>query len=64
VPHSAHDLKALNLIALALTGAGQAEKGDRTFKEALDLYPQLYPATKNFAMHEFNLKRFGEAGTH
>lgn len=63
VQHSPHDLKTLNLHALALTGARQTERGNKTFKEALDIDPRLYPARKNLAIHEFNRKRFGEAGT-
>ncbi len=55
------NLNALNLLGIALTGAGQPQKAAATFKQALTVDPHFYPARKNLAINEFDLKHFGEA---
>jgi len=56
-----HNLNALNLLGIALTGAGQPQKAAAPFKQALIVDPHFYPARKNLAINEFDLKHFGEA---
>jgi len=58
------NLKALNLLGIALTGAGQIEQANREFKKALRLNPRFIPALKNLAINELTLKRTAEAKTH
>src|ERR1700693_5251126 len=58
---SPHDLKSLNLLGIALTGAGRRDQPNETFKAALDVDPHFYPARKNLAINEFDRKRFAEA---
>jgi tetratricopeptide (TPR) repeat protein len=56
-----YNLNALNLLGIALTGAGQRQKAAATFKQALVVNPHFYPARKNLAINEFDLNRFPEA---
>lgn len=56
-----HNLNAINLLGIALTGAGQPQKAAATFKQALVVDPHFYPARKNLAISEFDLKRLAEA---
>src|SRR5438876_6344420 len=58
------DLKALNLLGIALTGAGRAGQGDARFREALRVDPNFYPALKNLAINEFNGGRLSDAERH
>ncbi len=58
---SPDNLKVLNLLGIALTGAGHIDKANQTFQRALDLDPHFYPARKNLAINEFDRKRFTEA---
>jgi tetratricopeptide (TPR) repeat protein len=55
------NLNALNLLGIALTGAGQPQKAAATFKQALVIDPHFYPARKNLAINQFDLKRVAEA---
>ncbi len=59
-----HSLKALNLLGIALTGAGQVEKANSEFKKALELNPRFYPAIENLAINELALGRTAEAKIH
>ena len=59
--HQPHNLNALNLLGIALTGAGQPQKAAAPFQQALIVDPHFYPARKNLAINEFDLKHFGEA---
>jgi tetratricopeptide (TPR) repeat protein len=61
VAQSPQDLKALNLLGIALTGAGQIEKANTRFRQALKLNPGFYPAWKNLAINEFTLNHLAEA---
>ena len=55
------NLNALNLLGIALTGAGQPQQAAAKFKQALAVNPRFYPARKNLAINEFDMKRFAEA---
>ena len=58
---SPNDLKALNLLGIALTESAQTKEADIRFQEALSIDPRFYPARKNLAINEFDEKRFKEA---
>ncbi|MGA8028025.1 MAG: tetratricopeptide repeat protein [Bryobacteraceae bacterium] len=55
------DLKALNLMGLALTGKGSTAEANRTFEKALEIDPNFYPARKNLAINELRLKQLAES---
>jgi tetratricopeptide (TPR) repeat protein len=61
---SPRDLRALNLLGIALTESGQIEKANRQFKKALKYDPHFYPALKNLAINELNAKKREQAKTH
>jgi tetratricopeptide (TPR) repeat protein len=48
------DLKALNLLGIALTSAGRVQEGNAAFQKALAVDPRFHPARKNLAINEFN----------
>jgi tetratricopeptide (TPR) repeat protein len=50
---SPRDVKALNLLGIALTSAGRADEGSRRFRQALEIDPDFYPARKNLALNAF-----------
>jgi tetratricopeptide (TPR) repeat protein len=58
---SPRDLKALNLLGIALTEAGQIDKANTRFTHALALDPHFYPARKNLAVNQFNRKHHADA---
>ena len=58
---SPQDLKALNLLGIALTESAQPEQANRKFRQALAINPAFYPARKNLAINEFNLNHLSEA---
>ena len=51
------DLKLLNLLGIALTGAGRTEEANSRFREVLALDADFQPARKNLAVNEFNKGR-------
>ena len=55
------DLKTLNLLGIALTGAGRIEEANRRFNEALTLDANFQPARRNLAVNEFNQRRVAHA---
>jgi tetratricopeptide (TPR) repeat protein len=55
------DLKALNLLGIALSAAGRAEEGSRRFREALAIDLAFHPARKNVAVNAFAGGRLAEA---
>jgi tetratricopeptide (TPR) repeat protein len=61
---SPRDLKALNLLGIALTGAGRIDEGDQRFQQAIAIDPTFYPALKNLAVNEFTRGRFTESQRH
>ena len=58
---SPREPKVLNLLGIALTGAGRVQEANRRFQEALAIDARFSPALKNLAVNEFNLKRTGQA---
>jgi tetratricopeptide (TPR) repeat protein len=58
------DLRVLNLLGIALTGAGRPEDANARFREALALNPRFVPALKNLAVNEYTLGRHADAQHH
>jgi len=58
------DLKALNLLGIALTGAGRIDEADRRFQQAIAIDATFYPALKNLAVNEFTRGRYAESQRH
>jgi tetratricopeptide (TPR) repeat protein len=58
------NLKARNLLGIALTGKGELADGNRQFQRALQISPKFYPALKNLAVNELALKDFAVAERH
>jgi tetratricopeptide (TPR) repeat protein len=61
---SPRDLKALNLMGIALTGAGRRDAANERFEAALAIDPRFYPARKNLAVNEYDAGRVGKARAH
>ncbi|HEU0005922.1 MAG TPA: tetratricopeptide repeat protein, partial [Terriglobia bacterium] len=61
---SPNDLKAHNLMGIALTASGKVEEANAHFQKAISLNPRFYPALKNLALNEMKLKRLDEAKAH
>src|SRR5260370_13827349 len=55
------DLKALNLLGIALTGSGNLSEANREFRKAVQVKPGFYPALKNLAVNEFNSNQMDKA---
>ena len=55
------NLKALNLLGIALTGAGKVTEGNAAFEKALAIDARFHPARKNLAINEFNRGRLSVA---
>jgi tetratricopeptide (TPR) repeat protein len=55
------NLKALNLLGIALTSAGRADEAAQRFTQALTIDPTFYPARKNLAINEFTRGHLAEA---
>jgi len=55
------DLKALNLLGIALTGAGKREAANERFRAALAIDPAFYAARKNLAINEYDAGRHAAA---
>jgi tetratricopeptide (TPR) repeat protein len=51
------DLKALNLMGIALTGAGKRDAANAQFEKALAVDPRFHPALKNLAINEYDAGR-------
>ena len=58
---SPRNLKALNLLGIALTESGRVEQANSKFKTALEIDPSFYPARKNLAINEFDQHLFPQA---
>lgn len=58
---SSQDVKALNLLGIALTGAGRVGEANSAFDSALKLNAQFYPAMKNLAVNQFTAGRLDRA---
>jgi len=59
-----NNLKARNLMGIALTGKGNIAAADQEFKRALQIDPHFYPALKNLAINEFGKKDVAAAQKH
>jgi Flp pilus assembly protein TadD len=58
------NLKALNLLGIALTQKGDLPAANREFSRALQLDPKFYPALENLAANEFALKDYAASEKH
>src|SRR5215831_3960436 len=58
------DLKARNLLGIALLNAGRREEAAAQFQKALQIDPAFQPALKNLAVDEMALGRQKEAEAH
>ena len=58
------NLKALNLLGIALTGKGDLVAADREFQHAVRAEPHFAPALKNLAINEFTQKNVAAAEKH
>ncbi len=61
---SPNDVKAQNLMGIALTASGKLQEGNYHFRKAIKIDPKFYPALKNLALNEFTLNRVDDAETH
>jgi tetratricopeptide (TPR) repeat protein len=55
------NLKAINLLGIALTGAGRQQDASSRFRAALAIDPRFHPARKNLAINEFHAGRLTDA---
>ena len=58
------NLKALNLLGIALTQKGDLALANRDFLRALQIDPKFYPALANLASNEFALKDYPASEKH
>jgi Flp pilus assembly protein TadD len=58
------NLKALNLLGIALTGKGDLVSANREFQHAARIDPRFSPALKNLAINEFTQKDVTDAERH
>src|SRR5262245_7569567 len=61
---SPDDLRAHNLMGIALTTSGKIEEANTHFQKAIELNPKFYPALKNLAINEMRLNRIEDAKAH
>src|SRR5262245_40971733 len=61
---SPNDLKARNLMGIALSAAGRREEANEHFKKVLALEPKFVPALKNLAINELALGKDQDARVH
>jgi tetratricopeptide (TPR) repeat protein len=61
---STNDLKARNLMGIALSAAGRREEANEQFKKVLALEPKFVPALKNLALNEMALGKAQDAKIH
>ena len=55
------NLKALNLLGIALSGKGDLDAANRHYRKALELDPTFVPAPKNLAINELAQKNVAAA---
>jgi tetratricopeptide (TPR) repeat protein len=58
---SPRNLKALNLLGIALSAAGDLEKANERLRQALQVDPAFLPALKNLSINEFRLGHMDRA---
>src|SRR5215470_9563952 len=61
---SPNDLKARNLMGIALSAAGRPKEANEQFKKVLELDPKFVPALKNLAINELALGMAQDAKIH
>jgi Flp pilus assembly protein TadD len=61
---SPRDVRALNLMGIAVTTSGNLREANVYFNKAIQLNPKFYPALKNLAMNELKEQQFDEAAAH
>src|SRR5215510_1384563 len=61
---SPNDLKARNLMGIALSAAGRREEANEHFKKVLALEPKFVPALKNMALNELAIGKIQDARVH
>src|SRR5260370_34219775 len=61
---SPNDLKARNLMGIALSGAGRGAEAADQFKKVLEQAPDFVPALKNLGINELRLGRTRDAALH
>jgi len=61
---SPNDLKARNLMGIALSAAGRREEANEQFKKVLALDPKFVPALKNLGVNELSLGKVQDARIH
>src|SRR5215813_9173572 len=61
---SPNDLKARNLMGIALSAAGRREEANEHFKKVLALEPKFVPALKNMALNELAIGKTQDAMIH
>jgi tetratricopeptide (TPR) repeat protein len=61
---SPSDLKARNLLGIALSGAGRKEEANVQFRKILEAQPGFMPVIKNLAVNELALGQLAEARGH
>src|SRR5215475_10179329 len=59
-----NDLKARNLMGIALSAAGRPKEANQQFKKVLELDPKFVPALKNLAINELSLGMAQDAKIH
>ena len=58
------NLKALNLLGIALTQQGDLTGANREYRKALEIQPRFFAALKNLAANEFNLRDMESSEKH
>lgn len=58
------NLKAMNLLGIALTGKGQLKKANEHFEKVLARDPDFVPALKNLGINEFHLDQLRTSERH
>ena len=64
IDRSPNDLKARNLMGIALSAAGRKDEANEQFKKVLAIEPKFVPALKNMAINEMNIGQSREARFH
>ena len=58
---SPRNLKALNLLGIALSASGDLESANQRLRQALEMDPGFLPAIKNLSLNEFRLGHMDQA---
>jgi protein O-GlcNAc transferase len=61
---SPDEVRALNLLGIALSSSGRRQEAHAQFEKAVALAPRFHPALKNLAVNEMSLGRVDEAVAH